>query len=153
MITFEYQGISLVRPGQVGKTFPATEAKLLASDGARNDFFGTAVSISGNVALVGAYWDDDMENNSGSAYVYTFLEALGNGLAGNFGFSYGLWHYTTSWTQLSTADAEGTENNMLQWENGLAVDFESTGLWSHNGTSWTRLSSLNCENVIDINIF
>ncbi len=44
-------------------------AKLVASDGAENDFFGTAVAISGDTALIGAYADDDNGSGSGSAYI------------------------------------------------------------------------------------
>jgi hypothetical protein len=28
------------------------------------------MSMSGNTALIGAYWDDDNDGNSGSAYVF-----------------------------------------------------------------------------------
>lgn len=47
--------------------------KLLASDGAAQDYFGYAVSINsdGTVIVVGAYYDDDNGKNSGSAYVFT----------------------------------------------------------------------------------
>ncbi|MDP6583942.1 MAG: FG-GAP repeat protein, partial [Anaerolineales bacterium] len=48
------------------------EIKLLASDGAINDYFGTSVAISGDVALIGSRYDDDNGYNSGSAYVYRF---------------------------------------------------------------------------------
>jgi hypothetical protein len=48
------------------------EAKLLPSDGAATDLFGGSVSIAGEVVVVGARWDDDNGNNSGSAYVYRF---------------------------------------------------------------------------------
>jgi chitodextrinase len=48
------------------------EQKLLPSDGAAYDYFGESVSISGNVALVGADSNDDNGDDSGSAYVYTF---------------------------------------------------------------------------------
>ena len=46
------------------------QAKLLASDGAYNDYFGWSVSISsdGNTAIVGAREDNDYR---GSAYIYT----------------------------------------------------------------------------------
>ena len=47
------------------------EAKLLASDGANNDRFGTSVSVSGNITVVGANSDDDNGSASGSAYVFT----------------------------------------------------------------------------------
>jgi len=45
-------------------------AKLTASDAAASDFFGVSVSISGDTAIVGALADDDVPNNSGSAYVF-----------------------------------------------------------------------------------
>jgi hypothetical protein len=45
-------------------------AKLLASDGAAGDRFGHSVSVSGNVAVVGAPYDDDNGSDSGSAYVF-----------------------------------------------------------------------------------
>ena len=57
---------------------PWTEvAKATASDAAPNDWLGRSVSISGDVALVGAPRDDDACSgdpncNSGSAYVYRF---------------------------------------------------------------------------------
>jgi hypothetical protein len=44
--------------------------KLLAPDGAEGDYFGSSVFISGDVALVGAPYDDDQGTDSGSVYVY-----------------------------------------------------------------------------------
>jgi len=46
------------------------EAKLLAADGANTDWFGWAVALDGDTALVGAYGNDDHGDVSGSAYVY-----------------------------------------------------------------------------------
>jgi hypothetical protein len=46
------------------------EQKLTASDAAADDFFGNAVSVSGNVMVVGSLYDDDGGTDSGSAYVY-----------------------------------------------------------------------------------
>jgi len=43
------------------------QAKLTASDGAENDYFGISVAISGDTWLVGAFNDD---SSKGSAYVY-----------------------------------------------------------------------------------
>ena len=45
-------------------------AKLTASDAAAYDFFGDSVAISGDTALVGAHYDDDNGNRSGSAYIH-----------------------------------------------------------------------------------
>ncbi|MDF4222185.1 DUF5011 domain-containing protein [Maribacter sp. M208] len=44
--------------------------KLTASDSNTNDYFGSAVAISGNTAVVGAIGNDDNGDNSGSVYVY-----------------------------------------------------------------------------------
>ncbi|MBU0761325.1 MAG: FG-GAP repeat protein [Nanoarchaeota archaeon] len=43
---------------------------LTASDSAENDYFGGSVAVSGDVMVVGAYYDDDLGSNSGSAYVF-----------------------------------------------------------------------------------
>ena len=45
-------------------------SKLTASDGTRSDVFGYSVSISGNLAIVGARLDDEMGPASGSAYLF-----------------------------------------------------------------------------------
>ena len=44
--------------------------KLNASDGTANDFFGYTVSLSGDYALVGAYFDEGQAIRSGSAYYF-----------------------------------------------------------------------------------
>ena len=44
--------------------------KLLASDGAEDDYFGESVSISGDAAVIGSPFDDDNGVISGSAYIY-----------------------------------------------------------------------------------
>lgn len=48
------------------------QQKLVALDGQEDDEFGVAVAISGDAAVVGAFWDDDNGNRSGSAYVFRF---------------------------------------------------------------------------------
>ncbi len=53
------------------------DVKLLASDGAAEDFFGESLSLSGDRALVGAGGDDDMGSVSGSAYYFKNLNGKG----------------------------------------------------------------------------
>ena len=52
---------------------PVEVAKLVADDGATNDFFGFSVALSGDTAVIGAFRDsDDVKGvDSGSAYVFT----------------------------------------------------------------------------------
>ena len=47
------------------------QAKLTADDGAAGDYFGYSVAVDGDIAVVGAYRDDDKGSDSGSAYVFT----------------------------------------------------------------------------------
>jgi hypothetical protein len=51
------------------------ETKLLASDGASDDYFGKSVSLSGDgtTALVGAAFDEDNGASSGSVYIYSLI--------------------------------------------------------------------------------
>ena len=46
-------------------------AKLTASDGANDDNFGRSVAVSGDTVVVGALYDDDKGDDSGSTYVFT----------------------------------------------------------------------------------
>jgi hypothetical protein len=63
-----------VEPATTGtKINPAAAtqtAKLTASDGAADDYFGYAVAASDGMVVVGAYQDDDKGGQSGSAYVF-----------------------------------------------------------------------------------
>ena len=46
--------------------------KLIASDGAANDFFGSSVNVSGDTAIVGAFGHDvGMNSDQGSAYIFS----------------------------------------------------------------------------------
>jgi len=49
--------------------------KLMASDGASEDRFGHSVALAGSRAVIGAYFDDDLGPNSGSAYVFDIVTA------------------------------------------------------------------------------
>jgi len=53
------------------------QAKLLAADGTEEDRFGFSVSHDGDTALIGAVWDDDIGNFTGSAYVFQLGDETG----------------------------------------------------------------------------
>ena len=47
-----------------------TQQKILAGDRQQGDKFGTSVSISGDYAIIAAFFNDDVGSNSGSAYIF-----------------------------------------------------------------------------------
>ncbi len=70
----------------VGWTDTTETAKLTASDGEESDYFGYSVSISGDNIVIGAYGNDDMSLESGSAYLFindntSIKEELSNNIA------------------------------------------------------------------------
>ncbi len=71
-------------------------AKLTASDAAASDQFGRSVSISGDIAIVGAFVDGDPGLNSGSAYV--FVKPAGG------------WIDSTQTAKLTASDAAASDN-------------------------------------------
>ncbi len=73
----------------------AESQKIIPSDIDSGDSFGMSVAISGNTIVVGAQWDDDRGNNSGSAYIFrdngngTFVEIdkiIGSGVGTDHSF-------------------------------------------------------------------
>lgn len=58
---FRYDGVNWVE-----------EAKLIPGDGATGSHFGYSVSVKDDVIVVGAYDDDSLSENRGSAYVYRY---------------------------------------------------------------------------------
>jgi hypothetical protein len=47
-----------------------TSPQILVRDGEANDYFGFSVGISGDYAIVGAYYDDDCGSDCGAAYIF-----------------------------------------------------------------------------------
>ncbi|MEK8019253.1 MAG: thrombospondin type 3 repeat-containing protein [Candidatus Parabeggiatoa sp.] len=59
-----------IKPRNGWATTSTYHAKLIASDGATNDYFGDTVAISDDTVVVGAYGDDDKGIKSGAVYVF-----------------------------------------------------------------------------------
>ena len=79
-------GIVLLAPapmqGAHGLGPPCVDLKLIASDAAEGDIFGAHVAVSGDIAVVGAEFDDD----GGSAYVFARDQVfVSNKIGGFFG--------------------------------------------------------------------
>jgi hypothetical protein len=107
------------------------QQKLLASDGAAGDDFGYSVSISGDYAIVGAYYDD---SGKGSAYVF-----LRSG---------------TSWSQQQKLLAsDGAASDDFGYSVSISGDYAIVGayyddtkgsayIFKRNGTSWSQQQKL-----------
>ena len=119
------------------------EVKLLASDGAADDNFGGSVSIDGYYAIVGASWDDNVDYNAGSAYVFKKispdLDCSG----------------TLSWTDVKPGDTVtgsitveniGDLDSLLDWEIQSYPDW---GTWTFDPDSGNDLGE---GESIDIDI-
>ena len=82
-------------------------AKLTASDGADDDWFGVSVALDGNTAVIGASGDDDKGIDSGSAYVFVKLS--------------GAWANGNQTNKLTAADGEAQDN----FGYSVAVDVDT----------------------------
>gem|GEM_PF-1427148 len=91
-------------------------AKLTASDAAASDYFGSAVSLSGDYALVGAYQDDDYGSSSGSAYI--FYKGTGD------------WSNMTQTAKLTASDAAA--NDIFGIAVSLAGDYALVGAYGND---------------------
>jgi hypothetical protein len=102
------------------------QVKLTASDGATDDRFGRSVALVGDTAVIGAMFQDDKGDNSGSAYVFTRSGSTwsqqakltaADGAAGDvFGWSVAL--------SGDTAVIAATRNDDIGNEAGSAYVFE-----------------------------
>ncbi|MCK4653795.1 MAG: FG-GAP repeat protein [Candidatus Cloacimonetes bacterium] len=122
------------------------EQKLTASDGAEDDHFGHSVSINGDYAVIGAYWDDDNGTNSGSAYIF---------------------HKSgTSWSeQAKLIASDGAFVDMFGWSVSIDGDYAVIGAyWDDNGsgsayifhrsgTTWTEQAKLTASDGADYDYF
>lgn len=120
------------------------QQKLVASDGAANDFFGSSVALSGDTAVVGAAFDDTPAgNDAGSAYVFTR--------------SAGVW---TQQQKLIASDA--APDDVFGISVALSGDvvmvgaptdfFFTTGavyVFTRSGSTWTEQQKLSSGESID----
>ena len=94
------------------------EAKLTADDGVGNDQGGISVSISGTVAVMGAYLDDDNGTDSGSAYVFRYDAG------------------TESWSQEAKLTAsDGAAGDQFGWAVAVSAEVVVVGARSKDGSA------------------
>ena len=115
------------------------EAKLLPLDGAASDNFGRSVSISGNTAVIGALYDDDIASESGSAYAF--------------------WYNGTSWAQQAKLlPSDGAQEDFFGVSVGISGDTtvigahgdDDNGDGSGSAYVFRGLADCNQNDVLDI---
>jgi hypothetical protein len=136
--------------------------KLLASDGAAGDYFGWSLSISGNMAIVGAPIDDDNGGDSGSAYIFSRNQGGTDNwgevqkLLASDGAAYDYFGHSVSISgNTAIVGAVGDDDNgdysgsayifSDVFNDELAVDFSTNGLWHWDGDTWTQINAQNPE--------
>jgi hypothetical protein len=122
------------------------QAELNASDGAGNDVFGFSVSLSGDTAFIGAYYDDDAK---GSAYVFT---RTGN-----------TWTQQTKllasdgvaneWFGYSVSLSGDTALIGTPWDADNGLHSGSTYVFTRTGTTWTQQAKLLASDGAELDAF
>jgi FG-GAP repeat len=123
--------------------------KLSASDGQQGDDFGQAVSISGNLAIVGAYGDDDKGDSSGSAYIYAFDGTTWNQQAKLTGADEVAFDYFG----MAVAISGNMALVAAPRDNTLGVDAGAVYVFSFDGTAWTQQAKLFASGAKDFDVF
>ncbi|MBU0617495.1 MAG: FG-GAP repeat protein, partial [Planctomycetes bacterium] len=135
--------LALVGPARAD--WPLDDRITAGTNGADNDRFGYAVAISGEYAIVGAYFDDDnQQTDSGSAYIFSWS---GTGWA----------PYDAKITAGVNAEANAWFGNVVAIDGDYAIvgaDNEDAGslaesgaayIFVRSGTSWSRQARLTAE--------
>ena len=90
------------------------QQKITASDGSALDIFGGSVSISGDYAIVGAFFDDDKGTDSGSAYIFKLSD--------------------TSWDQQAKLTAsDGAASQIFGCSVSISGDYAIIGAYGYDG--------------------
>jgi len=127
------------------------EARLTALDAAEGDNFGFSVSISGNVAVIGAHGDDDTK---GSAYVFRFngsnwvqeakLTASDAAEEDNFGFSVSV---------SGDAALVGAQTNDDACPADPSCNSGSAYVFRFNGSNWVQEAKLLASDAAEEDLF
>jgi len=114
------------------------QQKLTPSDGAAGDLFCVSTALNGDTALIGAPWDDDNGNVSGSAYIFIRSGTTWTQQAkllepdGSAGHYFGLY-----------ASLDGDTALIGRWADGLSTnDSGSAYVFTRTGTTWTQQAKL-----------
>lgn len=119
-----------------GTTWTQT-AILEASDAQYADAFGGSVSLDSNFLAIGAYGDDDLDNNSGAVYIFEYVQ--------------GSW---VEQIKLLTSDGGYNDkfggNVALEGENLIVSANNNTYHFARSGSEWVEQTALPPGGSVDI---
>jgi len=123
--------------------------KLTASDGAGSDFFGLSVSLSLDIALIGAYGNDENGSLSGSAYIFRFdgtnwfeeakLLPSDGGTNHTFGISVSLYD------EITIIGAPGDDDH--------GIFSGSIYIFQYDGSSWAEFGKVSASDGQNDDLF
>lgn len=150
-----------------------SDAALAASNRGANDYFGTAVAISGDTMVVGAPFEDGsstgvgtpndgVANNAGAAYVYVrdedgnwtqeaYLKASNTGAEDQFGFSVAISGDTIVVGAFAEA-SKSTGPNSAQNDN-TAKNAGAAYVFVRENSTWTQEAYLKASNTEAADLF
>jgi hypothetical protein len=122
------------------------QAELLASDRANLDKLGYSVAIDGDIAIVGAYLDDNTVTDGGAAYIFT--------------------RTGTTWTEEAKIVASDRANNdYFGYSVAISGDTVIVGAWrddnsrgaayifTRSGTTWTQQAKIRSSDSLGVSSF
>lgn len=111
--------------------------KIVPPSAAPTDYFGYAVALEGNVAIIGAPQTDTVDFDSGAAYIYRYdgtqwneQAKLAPTTAGAFSFFGG------------SVALHGTTALVGQWDDGTSSDMGLVGAFKENAGTWVLQTEL-----------
>ena len=119
----------------------AQQAHLFANDGSARDrdYFGNAVAVQGNTAIVGAYLNDSFNVNQGSAYVF-----VRSGTAWSLQQHLFAADGTTADEFGSSVALDGDTAVVGAWSDSIGANFQqgSAYVFVRVGTTWSQQAKL-----------
>ena len=117
--------------------------QMVASDGASDDNYGHSVSISGDTAIIGAPFDDDQGDFSGSAYIFT---RSGGSWTQQTKLTEGVWGPGNRFG-ISVAISGDTAIVGVVNDDEFGTDSGSAYVYTRSGSSWTQQAKLNASDA------
>ncbi|MFG0243502.1 MAG: GC-type dockerin domain-anchored protein [Phycisphaerales bacterium JB054] len=132
-------------------SFTGVEQSIIyASDGARVDFYGSSVAISGTLAVIGAVFADHQGTNAGTAYLLDVSEPASPFELAKFIASDGAPHDNLAWSVAisgATSIAGAYKDDDFVTDSGSAYLFDNLACWGCVA-DWNHDGSVNTQDFL-----